>query len=380
MKIKNKNKIISNLKLKRSARDALNIISFGINSVNIKKRVIENLPSVEKFENIYVIGFGKSAAEMGEAVEQRLGKKITAGIIIGVRKSKTKIIKSFIGSHPYVSNKNIVASKKILLLVKKATNKDLVICLISGGGSSLFEVPTISLAKLIALNKKLIRSNKSIDQINKIRKKYSLVKGGRLAKEILPATCYSLICSDVASGSVSTIASGPTVLKSKKIHNKIIIDNNIALNAMLKKAKLLGYNTKVIPTALVGNQKIALEKIISTKGKKPLAIIAGGETTLNVKGKGIGGRNQELVLHAIDKLPKNSVFVSIASDGIDGNSNAAGAIVDSYSLQKSIEDKLNHKRFLHNNDSNTFFKRMGVEIVTKKTGINIMDLQLLIIN
>jgi len=380
VKIKNKNKIISNLDSKKLGRDALNIVSFGINYVDIKKAVKENLPSIKNFDNVYVVGFGKSAGIMAEAVEQKLGKKITEGIVIGSNKAKTKIIKSFIGTHPIVSKKNIVASKKIFSLVKKATKKDLVICLISGGGSSMFEIPNIPLSKLILLNKKLFYSDKSIDQINKIRKKYSLVKGGKLAKVILPATCYSIICSDVVSGSIKTIASGPTAINSEKIHNKIIIDNSNAIKAMKVKAKALGYNTKILSFSLIGDQKKVLKQIFSVQGKKPFAIISGGETTLKVKGRGKGGRNQELVLWALDKMPRGGVFLSIASDGVDGVSAAAGAIIDSYSFQKSIDKKLNHKRFLHNNDSNTFFKRLGLEINTGKTEVNIMDLQLLLIN
>ena len=380
MEIKNKNKIISNLDSKKLGRDALNIVSFGINSINIKKTVKENLPDIRGFENIYVIGFGKSAGVMGEAVEKKLGKKITKGIIIGPTKVKTKIIKSFIGTHPFPSQKNMLASKKILSLVKKATKRDIVICLISGGGSSMFEIPKVPLKKLISLNKKLINSNKSINEINKIRQKYSLVKGGKLAKAILPAACYSLICSDVVSGSIKTIASGPTAVNSQKIHNKIIIDNSLAIKAMGDKAKALGYNIKIISPSLQGDQKKALNKLFSKNGKKPLAIISGGETTLNVNGTGKGGRNQELVLRAINKLPQNSVFLSLASDGIDGISKDAGAIIDSCSFQKAIDKKLNYKSFIHNNDSNTFFKKLGIEINTGKTGVNIMDLQLLLIN
>ena len=128
------------------------------------------------------------------------------------------------------------------------------------------------------------------------------------------------------------------------------------------------------------HQKLLQKAFYPVQKKKPFAIISGGETTLKVKGRGKGGRNQELVLWALDKMPRGGVFLSIASDGVDGVSAAAGAIIDSYSFQKSIDKKLNHKRFLHNNDSNTFFKRLGLEINTGKTEVNIMDLQLLLIN
>jgi glycerate 2-kinase len=379
MKIKNEREILSNLKLKKIGKDALKIISFGLNSINIKTKVKKNIPQTKKFKNIYVIGFGKSVNKMAQAVEEKLDKKITKGIIIGPKKIKLKKIDSFIGTHPYPSQKNISASKKIMELAKNATKDDLVICLISGGGSSMFEIPTIPLKKLKLLSKNLINSKKSIFEINNIRKKYSKVKGGKLAKAILPATCHTLIISDVVSNPIKIIASGPTAIKSKKVYNKIIIKNLSVLNFMQKKAKNLGYNTKIISDSIKGKQKNAIKKIFVSQTKKTLAIISGGETTLEVKGCGKGGRNQEFVIKTLNILPKNSVFLSINSDGIDGNSNAAGAIIDSFTFQGLLKNKINYEKFIKNNDSNGLFKKIGLEIITGETEINLMDIQLCLI-
>ncbi len=426
--IKNNALLIKKSTFPNDARKALQIIEAGLKAADVSKAVKKAmLPSLNQFENVYVIGFGKASASMAEALEKRLGRKIKKGLVIGLQKAKTKRIRSFVGSHPFPSKKNIVATKKILSIAEKAGKKDLVIVLESGGGSSLLALPArgISLGSLAKTNKLLVGSKASIEEINIVRKHLSRVKGGLLMQTIYPARLYSLIVSDVVGDKLSTISSGPTagdkssfrqagtVLKKyrlwnkvskdvrerlskgmkgkvaetpkpgniifKKAKNRILLNNKVALKAMKEKAKSLGFRAEIYSNSLGGEAGNAGKKLVSKirAKKRPFALIAGGETIVNLKGKGIGGRNQEMVLANLKELAKSekTIFVSIGSDGVDGNSKAAGAIADSKTLGK----RKDWKKFLKRNDSNSFFRKVRGEIVTGSTGTNVMDLQLVLI-
>jgi len=425
--IKNNALLIKKSAFPKDAKKALQIIEAGLKAADVSKAVKEaRLPSLNQFENVYVIGFGKACPSMAEALEKRLGRKIKEGCVIGLHKAKTKIIRSFVGIHPFPSKKNIVATKKILSIAKKAGKKDLVIVLESGGGSSLLTMPAkgISLESLAKTNKLLVKSKANIEEINIVRKHLSRVKGGQLMQAVYPARLYSLIVSDVVEDKLSTISSGPTVgdkssfkqaiqvLKKhklwskvskdvrerlskgirgkvaetprlgniifKKAKNRILLNNKVALKAMKEKAKALGFRTEICSNSLRGEAGRIGKKLVSKARakKKPFALIAGGETIVDVKGKGVGGRNQEMVLANLKELAKSEkiIFVSIGSDGVDGNSRAAGAIADSKTLGK----RKDWKKFLKRNDSNSFFRKIRGEIVTGLTGTNVMDLQLVL--
>lgn len=426
--IKNQETLIKNSAFPKQAKKALQIIEAGVKAADAKKAMAKTpLPNLKKFDKVFVIGFGKAAGEMALALEKRMGKNIYKGAIVNTKKVGTKKILSFVGNHPFPTTTNVKAAKKICSIAEEARKKDLVMCLVSGGGSTLLTLPTkgISLNDLQKTNKLLLHSRATIKEINCVRKHLSQVKGGRLMETVQPASLYTITISDVIGDGIETIASGPTTadkttfkqaintLKKyklwnktpkkvrkqliqgtkkkipetprknfKNVHNKIILKNLDAIKAMEKKAKRLGFRTIVYSDKLKGEARETGKKMvaIAKKKRKPVAIIAGGETTVKVTGKGKGGRNQELVLGCLKELSqlKNAVLVSIGTDGIDGESKAAGAIADSQTLQKALEKNLVPKKFLEINDSNTYFKKTKGEIVTGSTGTNVSDIQVLL--
>ncbi len=422
--IKNKGELLKG-EFKRERGIALQIIEAGLRAVDVRGAVKKaKLPGLGKFKNIYVIGFGKASAAMAEALEKRLGGKISKGAVVSVRKAGTKRIKGFKGSHPIPSVSNVKAAREILRIAENAGHNDLVIALVSGGGSSLLTLPAdgITLREIQKITSLLVKSKAGISEINAVRKHLSRVKGGRLAEKVFPAKLYALIVSDVIGDSLSVIASGATVgdkstlqqavrvLKSHKLwsktpksiqrhlllrgnetpkrvrncENKIILNNETALKAMRKKAKQLRFRATIHSRELEGEAehvgRFLVRKAVNLreKFKKPIALIAGGETTVTITGKGKGGRNQEIVLGALNDLGKagKAVFISVGSDGIDGNSRAAGAIADSKTVAIARKKRLNPKKFLKRNDSNSFFRKVKGEIVTGYTETNVMDLQL----
>jgi len=438
--IENKKPLIGNSSFPAQARKAISIVEAGLKAADTRK-VIEQvkLPSLKKFNKVYVIGFGKASAAMAKALEKRLGKRIVEGIVVSSKRAGTKRIKEFVGSHPIPSKASAKAAKKILSIAKKAGEKDLVICLISGGGSAMLAMPAkgISLAALQKTNQLMLKAKANIKEINCVRKHLSAVKGGLLMKAVWPASLYALVVSDVVGDRLSTIASGPTtgdgtsfkqataILKKyglwkkvpvsvrqrlsqgikgkhaetpkqgdrifKKAKSRILLNNRDALKAMEKRARELGFNAVVYGKPLQGDAGKAGKRLVGIAGKKlvalagkrkrPVALIAGGETSCNVCGKGIGGRNQEMVLGSLKELAKSekAVFASVDSDGIDGNSKVAGAMADSKTLEKAGKKKLNPKSFLKSSNSNRFFKKVRGEIVTGRTETNVMDLQLVLV-
>jgi len=423
-------------KLKSLRANALRIIETGLSAVEVKgamKRA--KLPALGKFDNVYVVGFGKASASMAEALEARLGKRIATGTVVSIRKAKTKRIKGFKGTHPIPSATNVKAAKEILGICEKSGKKDLVIVLVSGGGSALLSIPAkgIGLRELQKTNRLLVNSNATIQEINTVRKHVSAVKGGQLAGAAYPARVHALLVSDVIGNSLSTIASGPTVADSssfkgamevlkrhglwkktpakvrkrlflgingktaetpkqnsrifRKVTNKILLDNGTAIRAMQARAKQLGFRAVVYSKAFDGEAGHAGKFLVRNacmlglKWQKPVALIAGGETTVTVRGKGKGGRNQEMVLAALPELEKakKAVFASVGSDGIDGNSRAAGAIADSTTLSIALDKGLRPSAFLARNDSNGFFQKIKGEVLTGYTETNVMDLQLVLV-
>ena len=415
----------------KERRDALDIIENVLkkmNGYNIIKDVIKiendfmiikdkkiNLASYKKF---FLIGFGKASATMAKAMEEMI--YFDEGAIITTEKIKLKSIKVFVGSHPFPSNENIRASEYILNIVKKADKNDLIFVLISGGGSSLFCLPRISLDSIIDVTSKLMKSGCSIEELNIVRKHLSYIKGGQLAKAT-KGKIISLIISDIIGNPIDAIASGPTARDKStfkdayEIMKKYRVENEEALNVIKKGmegkiedtpkeirnaeniiiadiekackeaerlAKEKGYYPKILSCNLKGEAKEigkALARYTKFYPRYHTIIIAGGETIVKVKGNGIGGRNQEMVLAAlkeIDGMP--IVFASIGTDGIDGNSKAAGAIADGESMERAMALHLNPDEFLENNDSYTFFEKLKDAIITGYTGTNVMDLQIIL--
>lgn len=414
--------IIKNFKqlaISKERKLALQIIEAGLeaiktenvmkNSIKLNKNflIIKNKKfNLKKFKNVYVIGGGKASHLMARYIENLLSNKITYGIVNSNINLKLKRIHVIKAGHPTPNEDGALGVQKMVNIASEATKDDLVICLISGGGSSLmtsaFGLP---LEEKIKLNNLMLKSGAKIQEVNIVRKHIDDIKGGVLAKYCYPATVISLIFSDVIGDDLSSIASGPTVLDKttlrdaykiikkyklpkiklvetpkdskifKKVHNLCIINNKVALDAMRNKASKLKLKTKILSNKIMGEASL-VGKVLAKSGKKKYAVLAAGETTVTVHGNGKGGRNQELCLSALRYL-KDEVIVSVGSDGLD-NSNHAGAIVDEISKTKAKRLRLNMNKYIYNNNSYNFFKKTKDFIYTGQTGTNVADLMLVL--
>jgi len=392
------------------------------------------------FENIYIIGAGKACAAMAQAVEDVLGERLKGGIVnvkYGHALPLQKIQVNEAG-HPVPDEAGFRGAQQIADLLKQTGEKDLVFFLISGGGSALLPYPAdgLSLKDKQQVTQRLLEVSATIHEINAMRKHISQVKGGRLARLAFPSTLISLILSDVIDDDLDTIASGPTVpdhstfadclriVKKYDLRDKIpaavveilengargkveetpkagdpafertqnlIIGSNIqAVRAAKQKAEELGYNSLILSSFIEGETRevakvhAAIAREILETGNpvaRPACVISGGETTVTIRGKGLGGRNQEFVLAAaieIDGL-EDMVILSGGTDGTDGPTDAAGAIADSGTMNRSRELGLDAERFLRENDSYHFFKPLGDLIITGPTYTNVMDLRLVMV-
>lgn len=391
------------------------------------------------FEHIYLIGFGKASAQMARTMEELLGNWLTGGHILTKYNHSVELKKCSIteAGHPIPDQNGIEGSKKIRELAEKATEKDLILVLVSGGGSSLLtDLPgKISLKELTELNKLLVNSGASIQEINTVRKHLSQLKGGQLARLAYPATLLSFLISDVTGDAPEVIASGPTVqdpttfeealqvlqkyqlrpliapsilnyLESGKLgeisetvkagdpslsctRNFIVGNNRVALNQAKIKATKLGYETKIISCAVEGDvESVAnylFSEIISCRAiakKQKTALLFGGEPTVKKTGGGKGGRNQHLALLMAEKLKELTkiTFLSAGTDGTDGPTDATGAICDGTTIQRAIKLGLNPAELLANFDSYTFFSKVGGQILTGPTNTNVMDLMILLLD
>ncbi len=395
---------------------------------------------LNRYDNIYIIGGGKASAHMGAAIEELLLSKITSGII-NVKYNHTvslKKIKLIEAGHPIPDENGQKGARAILNLADKAQKKDLIICLISGGGSALLALPapSLTLSDKQKTIQTLLACGASIDDINTLRKHMSDIKGGWLAQKAYPATLVTLILSDVVGDKLDVIASGPgvpdhstfadcmNIIKSYDIindlpkrviehfkkgsegktketpktgdssfentFNLIIGSNSQALYAAKKKAKALGYNTLILSSMIEGDTGDAarfhtsIAKEIRQTGNPippPACILSGGETTVKIKGSGLGGRNQEFALKAACDMKNEGqmVILSAGTDGTDGPTDAAGAVVDSQTIKKALAAGLNPDHFLANNDSYHFFEKTDELIITGPTGTNVMDIRIVLV-
>ena len=405
------------LKIVESGLSAIQPEKIIKSKVNLDRR--KNLLSIgkkqldlNKFERIFVFGIGKASFKAVQALEKILGTRISGGVLIDTRPKKLKYIRTFQGTHPLPSNKNKAATKQLEKIVEQATQNDLVIGIITGGGSSLLCDYRVNLTELRQIFNQLLKSGANIEEINTVRKHFSKIHGGWLAQKIYPATGLSLIISDVPSNNLSFIASGPTypdkttlqdaqriisryhlsVVKKfanemaetpkekkyfRKIKNILIGDNKTALQAMAETAQKMGIKKiKILPRGLNSYASQQGEKIIRTiaKEKSSTIFLFGGETNVKVRGKGIGGRNQELALGALKKIEPGITLAAFASDGRDNIDLAAGAIIDFSTKQKAERLNLPIQKFLANNDSYHFFKKTNDLIITGQLDSNVSDL------
>ncbi|MDD5547281.1 MAG: DUF4147 domain-containing protein [Candidatus Pacebacteria bacterium] len=420
-KIKNFNDIaVSSLRKK-----ALEIAEAGLSAIDTKNAVRKNVRLegdflfvknkkylLGNFKNIYVVGVGKCSIEAGKALEEIFGERLKGGIVLGIHEGELNKIKTYKGTHPLPSQYNIEVTEKIISLLKEIEENDLVITIVSGGGSVLLSQPKgFALEEEKKIVDFLLGSGVDIAQMNTVRKHLSLARGGFLAEYAYPAKVISLVFSDVPGHPAEIIASGPmmmdpsTVDDAEKILNKyrvlkncgidqlnlietpkdgkyfknvdnfLIVSNKIALEEMSAAALAKGFMPSIKSTGFSGEAKVIGEKIIKEleKEESKTVLLYGGESTVKVHGKGNGGRNQELALSALQSVKEGEILVSFNSDGRD-NGSAAGAICDIISKEKAKNLGLDSEKYLKNNDSHAFFSETGDFVFTGDTGSNVADL------
>ena len=388
---------------------------------------------LEQYKNIYVVGAGKATAAMAFEIENIFGKRIKSGII-SVKyghTAKLKCIKIIEAGHPVPDKNGNMAAEEIFQRVETAGENDLVICLISGGGSALMPLPVseISFEDKQDLTELLLLCGADIHEINTFRKNLSGIKGGRLAQAAYPATMITLMISAVVGDDPGIIASGPTYPYSGSIHEcseiidkynirdkvpvsilkylklntakrdkeqfknifNFIIGSNIdALVAAKRKAEELGYNTLILSSSIEGETKHAahlhcsIAREIVKSGNplpKPACVLSGGETIVKVSGGGLGGRNMEFALESAFQISnhENIIILSGGTDGTDGPTDAAGAFADSDTLSRAETAGLDPEKYLLENDSYNFFKPLNDLLITGPTNTNVMDLQIMLI-
>ena len=383
------------------------------NEIKINGKVID----ISKYSNIYTVAFGKAGDSMTRSINSIIS--IKSGIIVIPKGSKAKIkgkkFQIFNSNHPKPDKTSVKAAKEVMKFVENKKNKELIIFLVSGGGSSLLAMPDeITLSDKVHVTDLLLKSGSTIQEFNCIRKHLSKIKGGKLVQN-MKCDGISLIMSDVEDDDLSSIASGTTYMdnttyqdamdiiekyrlkrkipievlqilgnglhdqkpetpKKSKIDNFIIANNSNCLESMEKIARTKGY--KVTKIQNYGDIKEVVKKILENiSEEQKTCLIFGGEPTVKVLGKGEGGRNQELVLRILKNTQKfkKITIASMGTDGIDGNSNFAGAIIENVKVDLNVM-----KEFLKNSDSARFFQKQKGNIKTGYTHMNLTDIGIIL--
>ncbi len=401
---------------------ALRIMESGLNAINTKKVVssfvslsgdilsIKNKTfDLSKWNSIKIVGFGKSSCEAALALEDILGSRIKEGAVIGLSKEGCKYIETYKGTHPRPSLENLEAGERIKEIITGSDSKDLIIVIASGGGSALLCSDKGECESGIKLYDSFLKSGKTINEMNTVRKHLSTLKGGGLAKMAYPATVVGLIFSDVPGDNFADVASGPTykdettIDDAKKIidennlgefnlietpkeskyfdnvYNFVLVSNKIAVEAMALTVHELGFEPNIISTDLYDEVDKVLDKLFGAK-KGGSVVLAAGEPSVIVPDKsGKGGRNLHMALKAIERglIDGSSVFIPFASDGMD-NSDASGAIVDKKTEEKINKLGIDVKDSLERFDSYPVFEKSGDMIITGPTGANVSDLMILL--
>ncbi len=336
------------------------------------KMWIKGHPVDLDFENIYVVGFGKASGEMAQALEKKIGE-IKNGVVNTNHGVKVERVKLNICPHPLPDESTVAHSEEILKIVEEAGENDLIIFLISGGGSALFEIPRdgITIAEEREIVGELLAMGEDVEKINETRILLSKVKGGKLLQYAKPASCISLIISDVISRP-KYVASGPTWGDYERCENFVIADNQYGKRKVKKIAEELGIRAEISPTILRGEPSEIAPRLVEELKKGEEMVIWGGETTVNVgNAHGMGGRNQELALRIAERISgENMAFLCIGTDGIDGPTDAAGGIVDGETMRRI--NRYDEEMKEHN--SYGILKNLGDAIITGHTGANIADI------
>lgn len=423
-------------------RHARAIFAEALLAADPAKAVADALRRIDasRFRRIFVVGAGKASAAMARAAEGVLGRRIAAGLINTKygHLAELRIVELNECGHPVPDVRGVNGARRILDLVSEAGRQDLVICLISGGGSALLPLPAdgITLKQKQQTTRLLLACGATIHEINAVRKHLSGIKGGQLARAAYPAAVLSLLLSDVVGDPLDVIASGPTVPDSstfqaawrviekysfesripaavrrrltdgarggivetpkagerffRRAAAQIVGSNRIAVDAAAAKAHELGYRPLVLSTTLEGETSeaavfhCAVAREVRASGrpiKAPACLISGGETTVTLRGNGLGGRNQEFALSAaiaLEGIPGVLAF-SGGTDGTDGPTDAAGAMADGATVCRARELGLDAAAMLRENDSYHFFEPLGDLLKTGPTGTNVMDIRLVLL-
>jgi glycerate 2-kinase len=440
--------------LTKLRRDARLIFDAGLRAVEpaelVKQQLRRHRDTLEvagrrydlsNYRRLSIVGAGKASARMASAVVKILGSSLSGGIVIvkyghSVGLNKVRIAEA---GHPVPDQAGTNATREIIAALSRATEDDLILCLLSGGGSALLSCPAenISLQDKQTMTRLLLDCGAKIHEINAIRKHISQVKGGRLAKLAYPATIVSLILSDVVGDPIESIASGPTAPDGsvfldcwriieqyglmeriptsvrdflqrgvqgnvaetpktgdpifEKVQNVIIGNNRTALLAAKERAEELGFNTLILSGFIEGEAREAAifhaaiaKEILSTDNpvRRPACVISGGETTVTIRGDGLGGRNQEFALAAAIHIKgaNGAVVLSAGTDGTDGPTDAAGAIIDGKTVQRGKSQGLDASAYLRRNDSYHFLQATDDLLITGPTFTNVMDLRLVLVS
>lgn len=402
-------------------------------------RVGDRSYDLARLRRIFVLGAGKAGAPMAAAVEEILGERITAGVVTvkAGHGGPTRIVRIQEASHPVPDAAGLAGAQAILDLAKGAGADDLVIALISGGGSALLPLPVrgITLEEKQQVTKQLLACGATIQEINAVRKHISAVKGGQLARAAAPAQVLTLVLSDIVGDPLDAIASGPTAPDGttfrealaildrcgirgavppavgeyleagaagrvpetpkpgdplfQQVHHRIVANNAQALEAAAAAAAARGYRPLILASGIQGEARevakvlAALLLEVRATGRPiepPCCLVAGGETTVTLHGKGRGGRNQEMALAAAFPLEGAAgiLFFSAGTDGTDGPTDAAGAVSDGQTVPRGRAAGLDPARHLAENDAYSFFRALGDLVVTGPTRTNVMDIHLLL--
>ncbi|MDG7007717.1 MAG: glycerate kinase [Nitrososphaerota archaeon] len=389
---------------------------------------------LDAFSRLVVVGGGKASGLMASEIERILGERISDGVVVVPesqsflpRLRKVRFARS---THPIPTERGVKATREMLRVLDGTGTGSLVVCLISGGGSALMPLPVegVSVQELGETTDLLLKAGAKIGEINCVRKHLSQVAGGRLVERTRGAKVISFVVSDVVGDDLSTIASGPTVpdpttflramriLERHRVWNRIpaairrvvrsgvdggraetpkpgsrafarvsnvvVGSNSDACAAAAASLRRSGYRVHPFLGGITGEARVVGRRLARSawegRGRKKWAAVWGGETAVTVRGRGVGGRNQEVVLAAAIGLQgaRDAVVVSFGTDGVDGPTDAAGAVADSSTCWRAKSRGLDPESYLENNDSYTFFKKLGDLVVTGPTGTNVTDVMM----
>lgn len=422
-----------------AAVDPAQAIRQNVSLAGDSLRIGQRHYDLSRYERIFVVGGGKAGSPMVAAIEEILGQRITAGLVnvkhgyLLPETANVRRVEIVQAGHPTPDEAGRQGAERMAEMLSDLAEKDLVLCLISGGGSALMTLPqpSISLADVQTLTGALLRCGATINEINAVRKHISRIKGGQLARLTYPAQVVSLILSDVVGNPLDVIASGPTVPDTTTfaqaygvlqkynlldkvpasivehlaagvaekmpetpkegdavfatVYNLIVGSNEIAAQTALNRAQELGFHTQLLSTYVEGEARevakvlAAIAKEIAKSGQpipRPACLVVGGETTVTITGEGMGGRNQEMALAAALALEgwEDVMVVTLATDGSDGPTDAAGGIATGETVAWAREMGLDPEEYLANNDSYHFLEALGELIVTGPTNTNVNDL------